>query len=93
MAARIDLIQNHQSNNNPGCACRYLPPAGSKFRIQFSASVFRYDESVDFTLDWPEIVKRYDSDVEGETKRIYQKYGSANILSVKVKQNGDHGEF
>ena len=70
---------------------RFLPAQGSRFRIQFSAEVKFVNGSLKWTLNWPEHVQRYGSDIEGETKRIYCKYGSANILSVKIPQNGELG--
>eukprot|EP01047_Picozoa_sp_COSAG01_P028896 COSAG01_NODE_1960_length_8792_cov_7.908202_3_plen_1467_part_00 len=71
----------------------WLPPKGSRFSIQFSASVRLENSRLKWSLNWPEVARRHGSaQVQGVTKRIYSKYGSANILTVKISQNGDDGE-
>ena len=69
-----------------------LPGPGSRHRLEFSLVVSIEDEIPQWQVQWPKVLRRDKGDeLEGQTKRIYRRYGSANVLFVKIASGGDDG--
>ena len=46
---------------------------------------------LEWTVNWPEEVKRQGCGAVGRTTRVSERYGCRNVLIVKLRQGGDDG--
>jgi hypothetical protein len=72
---------------------RWLPPIGQNYRLELRASVRMGEhQQLEWDMEWPETTTPQGGDgVPGYTRRIYEEYGSRNILQVHFPQGGEAG--
>jgi superfamily II DNA helicase RecQ len=73
---------------------RWLPPLGLDCHLELSA-ICRVGDSqrLEWELKWPQVTSRKGAvGVSGYTRRVYEYFGSWNILTVSFPQAGDLGK-